>query len=423
MSFRTALTGLNAATTDLGVIAHNISNNETAGFKASRTEFAELFSQGTAGAASHRAPGIGVRVATIAQQFQQGNINTTGNTLDLAVDGQGFFRLSDSGATVYSRNGSFGLDREGYVVNKVGQRLTGYQADAAGTVGDTLGDLQLSTAQVDPKGTSRASLGLNLDSAAAGIDATALPFNPVDPNTYQHSTSLNIHDSQGTPHLLGLYFARDATESSRWNVYATLDGDTTAVSGLAPASVSFDASGKPTGTTELELSLADLPGSTAVFPGDATAVPPVTAGSVRLDFSEITQFGSAFATHALGQDGYTTGTLAGVSVGEDGVISGSYTNGQTRALGQVALVSFRNPQGLRAVGDTAWAENHASGQPVVGEPGTSSLGGVRSGALEGSNVELTEQLVEMINAQRNFQANAQVISTNDAMTQTIINLR
>ena len=406
MSFNIALSGLNAASADLDVISNNIANVSTTGYKGSRTEFADIFSSASVGSVS-TAIGSGVNVATVAQQFSQGNINVTNNGLDLAINGQGFFRLSDNGSTVYSRSGSFGLDNNGYITNSQNQRLTAYLADATGNVTGALGDLQLSTANIIPQATSNVSVGVNLDSTATPPSAA---FNPADPSTYNNSTSLTVYDSQGTSHLGTLYFAKTAANS--WDTHLYVDGSV--VNPTSSGAITFN----PDGT------LATPAGGQVAY--NAFPISGANALTMNLNYgssSPTTQFGGNFGVNSLSQDGYATGQLSGVDIASTGTVLARYTNGQSKTLGQVALANFANPQGLRQLGDTSWAESYESGVPLVGQAGTASLGLIQSGALEASNVDLTAQLVNMITAQRNFQANSQVIKTEDAITQTIINIR
>lgn len=411
MSFRTALTGLNAATSDLAVISNNIANNNTTGFKVSRAEFADMFY-------ASNGIGTGTQLAGVKQQFQQGNLNSTSNPLDLAIDGKGFFRLDDNGSTVYSRAGSFGVDRQGYILNNKNQHLTGYQADATGKITDTLGNLQFNTSSIAPRVTSEVEYGLNLDAEAKAID-TATTFDPSNADSYNFSTSVEVFDSLGVGHTLTSFYVRPDATTNDWQVNFTLDGgvplDTSATppipTVLGPETLSFD----DKGVLAAASAIIDL---TGVATGNAAA-----ELELNLDFTKTSQFGGQFSTQSLVQDGYASGNLIGVTVGEDGTVFGRFSNGQSRATGRVALVNFQNPQGLTPIGDTNWAESYDSGPPLVGAPGSGELGQVRSAFLEGSNVEMTEQLVNMINAQRNFQANAQVISTADSLTQTIINLR
>jgi len=406
MSFRIALSGLNASSADLDVISNNIANVSTTGFKKSRSEFADIFSSASIGAVS-TAIGSGVNVSKVSQQFSQGNISFTDNGLDLAISGQGFFRLSDNGSTVYSRAGSFGIDRDGYVSNAKSQHLTAYLADASGNITGALGDLQLNTANIAPQASTNVDVGVNLDATST---APTTAFSVADPSTYNNSTSLTLYDSLGTSHLGTIYFRK--TAANTWETHLFVDGTeaTPAVSG----NLTFN----PDGT------LATPVGGQVAY--NALPIAGANNMSLTLNYGSATpssQFGSNFGVNALSQDGYTTGRLSGIDISSTGVILARYTNGQSKTLGQVALANFANAQGLRQLGDTSWAESFDSGVALVGLPGSASLGSIQSGALEGANVDLTEQLVNMITAQRNFQANSQVIKTEDAITQTIINIR
>ncbi len=538
MPFRTALSGLNATSAELRVIGNNVANAGTTGFKKSRTQFADIYASNGLGS-SQNAIGSGVRVSGVEQQFSQGNIAFTDNYLDLAISGDGFFRLSENGTNYYSRDGSFGIDRDGYITNASKQRLTGYVADSNGNITGALDDIRLDSSDIAPQATSLVGLALNLD-AAAEVPSAALPtdtltlgsvganpvldtadspiagpamtlvdgygqqvtgaqlqfthvagndwtvtlngaggtatsptftlgttasatidwdpdgaagaqpsqslsidltsltpvttggatdltvaangavqggFNPSDATTYNHSTSLSIYDSLGASHLATLYY-RKTDVPSQWESYLYVDG--TQIPGTQANGsdlLSFTPTGKLT-----RINGALTPPSTITVsgfsPGGGAA--PL---NFDLDMASVSQFGGGFDVNSLSQDGYTTGKLTGVDIDNTGVVQARFSNGQSRTLAQIALAKFANAQGLNQQGDNAWAESFASGPPVVGQPGSSSLGLVESGALEGSNVDLTEQLVNMITAQRNFQANAQVISTADTVTQSIINLR
>lgn len=406
MSFRIALSGLNASTADLDVISNNIANVSTTGFKKSRSEFADIFSSANIGAVS-TAIGSGVNVSKVDQQFSQGNIAFTDNGLDLAVSGQGFFRLSDNGSVVYTRAGSFGIDRDGYVVNAKQQRLTSYLADSTGNITGALGDLQLNTADISPQASTSVDVGVNLPSTAT---TPAAAFNVADPSSYNNSTSLTLYDSLGASHLGTVYFRN--TGANTWETHLFVDGTE------ATPTVSGDLTFNPDG------SLATPASGQMGY----NALPIAGANDLTLTLNYAsttpsTQFGGSFGVNALSQDGYASGRLNGVDIGSTGVIQARFTNGQSKTLGQLALANFSNPQGLRQLGDTSWAESFDSGVALIGQPGSASLGLIQSGALEGSNVDLTEQLVAMITAQRNFQANSQVIKTEDSITQTIINIR
>ena len=406
MSFRIALSGLNASSADLDVISNNIANVSTTGFKKSRSEFADIFSSANIGAVS-TAIGSGVNVSKVDQQFSQGNIGFTDNGLDLAISGQGFFRLSDQGSTVYSRAGSFGIDRDGYVTNAKNQRLTAYLADSSGNVTGALGDLQLNTADILPQATSSIDVGVNLDAAST---APVTAFDATDPSTYNNSTSLTLYDSQGISHLGTIYFRK--TAANTWETHLFVDNTE------ATPSVSGALTFNPDGT------LATPANGQVAY--NAFPISGANNLSLTLNYgsaSPTSQFGSNFGVNSLSQNGYASGRLSGIDISDTGIILARYTNGQSKTLGQVALANFANAQGLRQLGDTSWAESYESGVALVGPPGSASLGAIQSGALEGSNVDLTEQLVNMITAQRNFQANSQVIKTEDTITQTIINIR
>jgi flagellar hook protein FlgE len=405
MSFRIALSGLNAASADLNVTANNIANTATAGFKGSRAEFAELFAVSSQGVSS-TASGQGVRVSNIAQQFAQGNIDFTDSSLDLAVSGQGFFILSDAGSTVYSRSGAFQVDRDGYVVNSQGMRLQVYSpAPSGGFNTGSLNDLQLVTNESPPQATSNVEIVANLPAnATPPLNGT---FDPLDPTSYNSATSLTLYDSLGAAHTGTLYFTKTATPNE-WSTQLYVDG--TAV-------------GTPQALTYSNVGALVTPASgDLTFPAytPSTGAAPIT---LTLDASRTTQYGSTFGVNALTQDGYTTGRLIGMDIGATGVVQARFTNGRSIPLGQVALANFANTQGLQQIGDTNWSETFDSGQALRGQAGASGFGMLQSGALEGSNVDITEQLVNMITAQRNFQANAQMISTSDQITQTIINIR
>jgi len=405
MPFAIALSGLNAASADLGVTANNVANVNTTGFKLSRAQFSEVFAIGTQSVSSSAA-GSGVRLSEIAQQFTQGNIDFTDNALDLAIGGEGFFVLSDGGARSYTRAGAFGVDNQGYIVNAQGARLQAYPFAGAGLFNTgTPQDLQLTIGANPPSATTRAALGINLP-ANAPVPANPV-FDPLDPSSFNHTTSVTVYDSLGSAHTATIYFIKDAAANT-WNTDVRIDG--TPVAGATP--IVFNPDG----------SLASPPGGlmplAAYTPG--TGASDITMG---LDFGLATQFGENFGVNSLSQDGFTTGRLTGVSVDPEGVVFARFTNGQSTSLGKLALANFVNPQGLQQLGDTAWGESFQSGDALLGEAGTASFGNIQSGALEASNVDLTAQLVQMITAQRNFQANAQMISTADTITQTVINIR
>lgn len=649
MPFNSALSGLQAASSDLRVIGNNVANASTTGFKESRAEFADVYASTATG--SGTGIGSGVILSAVTQQFTQGQIAFTNNNLDLAVNGEGFFIMSQNGAISYSRSGAFGVDKNGFITNSLDRRLRGFLADDTGNITGAQGDLQISTNNLSPRATTDVDLTVNLD-ASATPPAKAFvpgftPNSPPDPTSYNTTTSTTIFDSLGNSHIMTSYFVKAPAENT-WNVFVGVDGvDVTPTASTPPVgappvsypsgaladpfTLVFDSSGaivpnnpaappsyygpgpvnsiagaltasgslntvdlndltingvpieatqaasdifSTTDARASSISLASAINSTSqehgvtasvnattvdlgvaaignLDPGDLTingrqitgavaseaallglingetpntgvvATQPGGAGTAiiltaadgrniqlvtdgvqangadfanfalnagaadqvqkgtvslsttnnqgitiggnaptdaglsagpqagiiqtnsdviaipnwnpsggalapqpfSLDFASSTQFGSPFSVQALSQDGYSTGRLSGVDVDSSGVIFARYSNGQSQALGQVAMANFGNVQGLSPQGDTSWVETFESGPALVGAPGTADLGVIQSGALEDSNVQLTDELVALIKAQRNFQANAQTIRTADAVTQTIINIR
>lgn len=480
MGFQQGLSGLNAAARNLEVIGNNVSNANTVGFKLSQAQFADVYANSLSGSGSAQA-GLGTRVSTVAQQFTQGNISSTNNSLDMAVSGNGFFRMNDNGLIIYSRNGQFQLNKDGFVVNSQGQRLTGFLPNAQGQiVATTPADLQISSADLLPKQTVNIAAGLNLDSRSA-IIPLAPAFDPTNAATFNNSTSMTVYDSLGSSHIASLYFAK--TAANTWNAHLVVDGNMVPASGTAMTAMTFNTNGtlatplapttsaafNPTptaltlagssvalasphatvsSTTGLSLGASVTGGG---FPAGTTitainspttfttsAPPAAVAAAVTLtvtnpasaapqslvfNFSGTSQFGGIFGVNSLSQDGYTSGRMTGFSTGGDGMISGRYSNGQTKTLGQVVLANFNNAQGLQPLGGNNWAETSTSGTPLTGVPGSASLGVLQTSAVEDSNVDLTAELVNMITAQRVYQANAQTVKTMDQVLQTLVNLR
>lgn len=421
MSFGTAISGIKASTADLGIIGNNVANSSTTGYKASRGEFSEVYASSLASVGNTEV-GKGVELTGVTQQFSQGNISFTENSLDLAINGSGFFIFNNNGEQAYSRAGSLRVDRSGFVSNVDGLRLLAYQADSNGTITGQTGELQLSSSLIKPSATANVDLGFNLDSReAAPAVAWGGPFDafaatPTAPSAdmYNNSTSLTIYDGLGNPHLLSTYFVKTATPG-QWDVHTLIDGVTV----TGPDPITFDPSGQfDPASLPIEITI------TGWAPLDsAGAANGAAPQDFIIDLSNSSQYGSEFATLSIDQDGFSSGQLGGIEIEPNGIVFAQYTNGQKQALGQVALANFTNVQGLKPMGSSLWVETFASGPATVGEPGNGGLGVLQGGALEDSNVELTEQLVKMIVAQRNFQANAQVIQAEDTATQTVINIR
>lgn len=414
MSFQQGLSGLNAASKQLEVIGNNVSNANTVGFKESRAEFADVFANSITGGGGSQI-GIGTNLATVAQQFTQGNITSTNNSLDIAINGNGFFRMSTAGAITYTRNGQFQLDKAGYIVDSGSKRLTGYSADASGNIlSGAAVELQIDTADIQPAATTKIEGTINLDSRNNPMPAIPA-FSAADPTTYNNSTASTVYDSLGNSHTLQNYFRK--TAANTWDVYTTVDGVSTAPA--TTAVITF------TGTGVSPTIAPALPSVT--FTPLNTATPAVANGAAAvtttIDYSKSTQFGSAFSINKLSQDGFTSGRLSGFNTSSDGTIVGRYSNGQSKNLGQVLLSSFTNPNGLQSLGGNAWAVSASSGPALNGTPGSGLLGVLQSSATEDSNVDLTAELVNMITAQRIYQANAQTIKTQDQVLQTLVNLR
>ena len=405
MSFQQALSGLNSASRSLDVIGNNIANAGTTGMKSSRAEFAEIYAS-SAGSMGATDVGLGVDVGVVAQQFTQGTLSVTGNDLDVAINGNGFFQVKNTdGTTAYTRAGNFKLDKNGDIVTNSGAQVMGYTTDTNGVRQSfDAKPLQLPTgAPLAAKQTTSMSAEITLDASAA-VASTATPPTPL--TTY--GTSLTAYDSQGLSVPVGLYFQKAANNS--WNVYTSVNGSDPAAS--TPFQVNF----KTDGT--LDTATSAIPSITLASPNDATQT-----FTTSLDLSKMTQVNARFAVSDLKQDGYTAGQLTGIKIEDSGVITATYSNGQTQAAGQVALVNFRNTQGLQPTGGGYWVETAASGQPVRGAPGDGTFGQLRSGTLEESNVDLTAELVNMMTTQRAYQANAQTIKTQDQVISTVINLR
>jgi flagellar hook protein FlgE len=482
MGFQQGLSGLSAAAKNLDVIGNNVANANTVGFKQSQAQFADVYSSTLGGAGGTQSgsvqAGTGATVAAVAQQFAQGNITATNNSMDVAINGNGFYRMDNNGTISYTRNGQFQLDKNGFVVDNKGLKLTGYPAAANGVIiTSTPGPMQIPSGSLMPKATVNVTAGLSLNANAAA-PATAV-FNPLDPTSYNYSTSATVYDTLGNSHVSALYFQRQpiplaslgnasmAAGSATMTLGSTTGlaaGNTLTVAGTtytisavtnattltmtAPAAAAFGpvaptATNAPSSNWNTYLTVDDAlvpapatPLSVLTFNTSGVLSAPMTpvvsaaftptgaaAQTLTFNFAGTTQYGSAFAVNSLTQDGFTTGQLGGINTSADGTIVARYSNGQTKNLGQVVLASFANPQGLQALSNNQWTSTGASGVALVGSPGSSTFGVLQSGAVEDSNVDLTAELVNMITAQRSYQANAQTIKTQDQLMQTMINLR
>ena len=430
MAFQQALSGLNAASKAIDATSHNIANSSTVGFKSSSAHFSDVYAASLNGSGASQI-GIGVTLSAIQQQFTQGNLTSTNNPLDISINGSGFFRMDQNGATTFARNGQFHLDKNGYIINDQSLKLTGFAAQSGIIVPSTPQPLQISASDLPPieTGTSTTAgfqgvkANLNFDSRETVPDlawtpATGAIYTP-DPLSYNYSTALSVYDSLGNAHTLTMYLEKTAT-SGEWEPHFTVDGTSDAYVTVAGGPLQFDTAGKLDPASN-PISLTINLNSVATALGTTNNANP--SMSFDVDYTGSTQFGSAFGTNRLEQDGYTAGHLVGLSVGSDGIIQGRYSNGQTFAQGQIVLANFTNPNGLQSLGNNQWSETSVSGPPLVGAPNTSNLGTLSASNVEESNVDLTAELVNLITEQRNYQANAQSIKTQDQVMQTLVNLR
>lgn len=397
MSFNIALSGLDATNTELNTISHNIANASTYGFKGGRTEFAAVY--------NGMQPG-GVEVASISQNFDKnGSVTGTGRAMDLAINGSGFFVTKDHmGQMLYTRAGVFGTDKNNFVTANNGAKLQGYSVDNnANLQTGSVGDIKVSTSSLNAKATDNLDFVANFDASATAVDQAVYPFDSSDPNSFNSSYTTKVYDSLGNSHTVTQYFTK--TSDNEWQVNVEVDGAPTTPA--TAQTVQFNTDG----------TLASPTGSFNV------AFPAAGANAMSIDISlnGTTQFGAAFGVSTNNPNGYTSGELAGVRVEDNGMVYATYTNGQSQLQGQVVLADFANTQGLSKVSGTAWTQSFSSGAPIMGVPGTGTLGDLTPGALEGSNVDLTSELVALMTAQRNYQANAKTISTNDKLTQALFN--
>jgi flagellar hook protein FlgE len=388
----------------LDITSNNIANADTTGFKNSQAEFGDVFSSSAVNLNTSTS-GEGVQLISSAQQFTQGDITTTSSPLDMAISGNGFFTLNSPSGYVYTRNGEFQEDQNGNVVSATGQFLQVYPPLTNGGFNTgALQNLNLNTAQSAPNATTTGNVTLNLPSNATV--PTAAPFNPTNPATYSQSTSTTVYDSLGNSYPATFYFSQTATPGL-WNVDMTVNGTQVG----ATQTLQYSSSGVLTAPASGNLAFGGY------NPTDGAATM-----NTSFNFSNTTQYGTQFGVSAITQNGYTTGQLSTVSVDTNGVVSAVYTNGRSTDLGQLAIANFPNPQGLQQLTDTNWAQTFSSGTVVQGTAGAAGFGTVQASALESSNVDLTTELVNMITEQRAFQANAQVITTADQMSQTVIGI-
>lgn len=401
MSFNIGLSGLRTTNQSLNTISHNIANVSTAGFKAGRAEFSAVYSGGQAG---------GVEVARVSQNFDtDGPMEYTGRSLDLAISGRGFFMVNQGGQVGYTRAGTFSKDAENFIISSSGARLQGYATDANGDLlNGVIGDLRVSTANLPAQASSRYEFEANLKADATTIDVTdpGYAFDPADANTYNFSYSGKLYDSLGTEHHMTQYFIK--TDANQWQVRYSINGDAVMAGGVPQVeTLTFNTNGSlaaPIAAIQLD------------FAPDGAD--PMT---ISLTMAGTSQYASEFNVSTNVADGYGAGELAGIRVDSDGSLFAVYTNSQSLLQGRLVLADFANPDGMTKGDNTTWHESFASGTASIGVPGAGTLGSLSVGGYEGSNVELTGELVNLMTAQRNYQANAKSISTADKMTQVLFN--
>ena len=403
MAFNTSISGLQAAQKDMGVISNNIANVGTAGFKRSDALFAELYSASLNGTGPQ--PGSGVTLEAIRNDFGQGGFEFTSSQLDLAIDGNGLFVLQNGAETLYTRAGAFRLDGDGFVVTESGANLQGYAADDSGQITTALGNLQITNALLAQKPTEEVVFNGNLDSRAE--TPSAVPFDAADPDTYNFTSTTTVYDSAGAAHQVTMYFVKDPVTAGQYNVSVAIDD----VVQPETAALLFDNNGVLDATSAQALNLASYQPANA------------NAQAINIDFSNVTGYGASSATSGVTQDGYAAGSLAGFEFDREGIAYATYTNGETRAVGQLALATFTNPGGLQSAGKTNFAESASSGLASIGTPDSGPRGVIRPSALESANVDLTVELLALIEAQRNFQSNAQAIQNENDASQAILQLR
>ncbi len=432
MSLLTALssgtTGLEASSLELSIVGDNISNANTIGFKAGRAAFEDALTQTVIGGTGEI--GLGSRLQSVQKILTQGALNSTGNATDLALQGNGFFvvRGNHNGQTAdfFTRAGQFTVDKDGYMVTLAGMRVQGFSADTTGAIGAQPGDLLVGTASALPRPTANITVKANLQSDAAVL---AAPFNPASPaSTSNFSTSMTVYDSIGSSHAVQVFFNKTAAGTWDWHAMtdtagltATVPPNPNSLTEIAGGALTFDTSGKLS-TVSQNAALAFNPiGAVQGQPLTFNFGDPTAAGGTGL--LGVSQFASQSASTFIGQDGFGSGQLASIRIDTTGNINGVFTNGQTRVLGQVAVAGFSGPDRMERVGGNLFQQTQSSGQPVIGAPGAGGRASIISGSLEQSNVDLAEQFVRLISAQRAFQANSKTITTADQLLSELIALK
>jgi flagellar hook protein FlgE len=426
------VSGLRAEGEALGVVGDNIANVNTTGFKAQRALFQDVLGHSILAGTSSSLPGSGVRVGDIQQMFTQGTLQNTGVSTDVALNGDGFFVVQGTveglDANFYTRAGTFVIDREGFLTNTDGLKVQGYAANGDGTFAASISDVQAPTAALPARATTEMNVTANLDATSTNLGALvpAVAWDLQDPaNTANFSTTMTVYDSLGTGHAVDVYFRK--TADNAWEYHAIADGSEI-TGGVAGTNIELG-TGTMAFTTDGALNTVGNLDITGNFAGGATQGQVITLnfgtaiadGGTGLDGT--TQFGSPSNVSSQDQDGYSSGDFSGVAIDGTGVVQGLYTNGQKVAMAQLAIAKFRSNDGLGRAGQNLWIETRDSGTAAMGTAGSGGRGATSAGTLEGSNVDLAEEFVGLIQHQRSFSANSKTITTADEMLQELINIK
>ncbi len=432
--------GLDASTNELSVVGDNIANSSTVGFKSARTVFSDAMAQQLVGESGQM--GLGVSTMTIQKLFSQGGFTTTGLSTDVAIQGNGMLVVKGNqggvDGTFYTRNGQLTIDKDGYLTNLDGLRVQGLQADASGTVtSGLLGDLQVGNASAPAKATDTITIRGNLDQTAPPTDST---FSAADAkDTSNFNTTMTVYDSLGNAIQLNIYFckkdpatATNPTDSGEWTYHVLTDGGNLSVDGAGNATTAGTAAEVATGELDFDSSGRLVANNTTLdnFNPKNAAVPQkldfafgsgTSTGGNGLD--GLTQYAATSAVSFVTQEGSSSGSLSSISIGQDGTITGGFTNGQTRTLGQFILANFKAPDQLQRIGSTLYTETPQSGSPTLGTPSTADRGSINAGTLEQSNVDISAEFIRMIAAQRNFEANSKTLTTADQLLAELMQIK
>ncbi|BBE77056.1 MULTISPECIES: flagellar hook protein FlgE [Phytobacter] len=423
MAFSQAVSGLNAAATNLDLIGNNIANSATYGFKSSTASFADMFAGSKVG--------LGVKVAGVTQDFNDGTTTNTGRGLDVAISQNGFFRLVDTnGSVYYSRNGQFTLDENRNLVNMQGLQVTGFPASGTPPTiqsGANPTGINIPTTLMSAQITTTATMPVNLNSSSK--TPTVTTFDPTNADSYNLKGPITVYDSQGNAHDMNVFYVKSATNNNTWDVY-TQDSSVTGSTATKAAQMIFNQNGSLQGvynytfnTTTGNYDLSTTANTNPAITVTSGTLNGATAATFSLSFLNSMQQNTTSAVVSTSQNGYKPGSMVSYTINDDGTVVGSYSNEQKQVLGQIVLANFANNEGLKSEGDNVWSATNKSGVALLGTAGTGNFGSLTNGALEASNVDLSKELVNMIVAQRNYQSNAQTIKTQDQILNTLVNLR